>query len=73
MLQANLAFMWPDGMMHKTIEDKDGVIDMPPISDYYQTLDLQERLNRFGTTARPSLECDIADARLSRTSRRSAL
>ena len=42
MLQANLAFMWPDGMMHKTIEDKDGVIDMPPISDYYQTLDLRD-------------------------------
>ena len=42
MLQANLAFMWPDGMMHKTIEDRDGVIDMPPISDYYQTLDLRD-------------------------------
>ena len=42
MLQASLAFLWPDGMMHKTIEDKDGVIDMPPISDYYQTLDLRD-------------------------------
>ena len=42
MLQASLAFMWPDGMMHKTIEDKDGVIDMPPMSDYYQTLDLRD-------------------------------
>ena len=42
MLQANLAFMWPDGMMHKTIEDRDGVVDMPPISDYYQTLDLRD-------------------------------
>ena len=42
MLQSSLAFMWPDGMMHKTIEDKDGVIDMPPMSDYYQTLDLHD-------------------------------
>ena len=42
MLQASLAFMWPDGMMHKTIEDKDGLIDMPPMSDYYQTLDLRD-------------------------------
>ena len=42
MLQSSLAFMWPDGMMHKTIEDKDGVIDMPPMSDYYQTLDLRD-------------------------------
>ncbi|MAI68883.1 MAG: CoA transferase [Rhizobiales bacterium TMED143] len=42
MLQASLAFMWPDGMMHKTIEDADGRIDMPPMSDYYQTLDLRD-------------------------------
>ena len=42
MLQANLAFMWPDGMMDKTIEDKDGIVDMSPISDYYQTLDLSD-------------------------------
>ena len=42
MLQSSLAFMWPDGMMHKTIEDQNGVIDMPPMSDYYQTLDLHD-------------------------------
>ena len=42
MLQANLAFMWPDGMMDKTIEDRDGIVDMSPISDYYQTLDLSD-------------------------------
>ena len=42
MLQANLAFMWPDGMMDKTIEDRDGIMDMSPISDYYQTLDLSD-------------------------------
>ena len=48
MLQANLAFMWPDGMMDKTIEDRDGIVDMSPISDYYQTLD-ERWFNRFGT------------------------
>ena len=42
MLQANLAFMWPDGMMDKTIEDRDGIVDMSPISDYYQTLDVSD-------------------------------
>ncbi len=42
MLQANLAFMWPDGMMDKTIEDRNGIVDMSPISDYYQTLDVSD-------------------------------
>ena len=35
MLHACLAFMWPDGMMHHTLEDG---IDLPPMSDYYQTV-----------------------------------
>ena len=41
MLHACLAFMWPDGMMHKTLHDDD-VVPMSPMSDYYQTLNLHD-------------------------------
>ncbi len=37
MLHACLAFMWPDGMMHRTLHDDD-VLQMPPISESYQTI-----------------------------------
>ena len=37
MLHACLAFMWPDGMMHRTLHDSDA-IQMPPISESYQTI-----------------------------------
>jgi len=36
MLAASLAFMWPDGMMHKTLL-ADDVVPLAPISEYYQT------------------------------------
>jgi crotonobetainyl-CoA:carnitine CoA-transferase CaiB-like acyl-CoA transferase len=37
MLHACLAFMWPDGMMHRTLHDSDA-LQMPPISESYQTI-----------------------------------
>ena len=37
MLHACLAFMWPDGMMHRTLHDDDA-FQMPPISESYQTI-----------------------------------
>jgi crotonobetainyl-CoA:carnitine CoA-transferase CaiB-like acyl-CoA transferase len=41
MLHACLAFMWPDGMMQYTLQDKD-VLPMSPMSDYYQTINLHD-------------------------------
>ena len=41
MLHACLAFMWPDGMMHHTLLDDDA-IDLPPMSDYYQTVNAKD-------------------------------
>jgi crotonobetainyl-CoA:carnitine CoA-transferase CaiB-like acyl-CoA transferase len=41
MLHACLAFMWPDGMMHHTLLDDDAV-DLPPMSDYYQTVNTSD-------------------------------
>jgi len=41
MLHACLAFMWPDGMMHKTLHDDD-VLQMPPISESYQTVNARD-------------------------------
>lgn len=37
MLQASLAFMWPDGMMHKTML-ADDVLHLAPMKDYYTLL-----------------------------------
>tara|TARA_B100001109_G_scaffold93646_1_gene76104 strand:- start:858 stop:2066 length:1209 start_codon:yes stop_codon:yes gene_type:complete len=37
MLHACLSFMWPDGMMHRTLKDEDR-IDMSPGSEYFQTI-----------------------------------
>ncbi|MDB4135444.1 CoA transferase [Gammaproteobacteria bacterium] len=37
MLHSCLAFMWPDGMMHRTLKDDDK-IEMSPGSDYFQTI-----------------------------------
>ena len=36
MLAASLAFMWPDGMMHKTLLSEDA-LHLAPMKDYYQT------------------------------------
>jgi len=36
MLQASLAFMWPDGMMHNTLLEKDA-LQLAPMKSYYQT------------------------------------
>lgn len=41
MLHACLAFMWPDGMMHQTLLDDD-VIDLPPMSESYQTVNTKD-------------------------------
>ena len=41
MLHACLSFMWPDGMMHKTLKDNDK-IDMSPGSDYFQTINYSD-------------------------------
>ena len=41
MLHACLAFMWPDGMMHRTLHDDD-VLHMPPISESYQTIQARD-------------------------------
>lgn len=37
MLAASLAFMWPDGMMHKTLL-ADDALHLSPMKDYYQTI-----------------------------------
>ena len=37
MLHACLSFMWPDGMMHRTLKDDDR-FEMSPGSDYFQTI-----------------------------------
>ena len=37
MLAASLAFMWPDGMMHETLQG-DGVVHLAPMKAYYQTI-----------------------------------
>jgi len=36
MLQASLAFMWPDGMMHKTLLEEDA-LHLAPMKSYYQS------------------------------------
>ena len=36
MLDAGLAFLWPDGMMHITLLDDDA-LEMPPMSEYFRT------------------------------------
>ena len=41
MLHACLAFMWPDGMMHKTLKDKDR-FKMSPGSDYFETINYKD-------------------------------
>jgi len=41
MLAASLAFMWPDGMMHKTLL-ADDAIHLAPMADYYQTFKTQD-------------------------------
>lgn len=50
MLQAGLAFMWPDGMMHKTML-ADDVLHLAPMKDYYtlmKTTDGHIALAPFG-------------------------
>ena len=41
MLHACLSFMWPDGMMHRTLKDDDR-IEMAPGSDYFQTINYSD-------------------------------
>lgn len=41
MLHACLSFMWPDGMMHKTLKDDDR-FNMSPGSDYFQTINYKD-------------------------------
>jgi len=41
MLHACLSFMWPDGMMHRTLKDKDK-FEMSPGSDYFQTINYSD-------------------------------
>jgi crotonobetainyl-CoA:carnitine CoA-transferase CaiB-like acyl-CoA transferase len=41
MLHSCLAFMWPDGMMHRTLKDDDR-IEMSPGSDYFQTINYSD-------------------------------
>ena len=41
MLHACLSFMWPDGMMHRTLKDDDR-IEMSPGSDYFQTINYSD-------------------------------
>ncbi|MDC1210892.1 CoA transferase, partial [Porticoccaceae bacterium] len=41
MLHSCLAFMWPDGMMHKTLKDDDR-FEMSPGADYFQTLNFSD-------------------------------
>ena len=41
MLHACLSFMWPDGMMHRTLKDDDK-FEMSPGSDYFQTINYKD-------------------------------
>lgn len=41
MLHACIAFMWPDGMMHRTLKDDDA-ITMSPGSEYFQTINYSD-------------------------------
>ena len=41
MLHACLSFMWPDGMMHRTLKDHDK-FEMSPGSDYFQTINYSD-------------------------------
>ena len=41
MLHACLSFMWPDGMMHRTLKDDDK-FEMSPGSDYFQTINYSD-------------------------------
>ena len=41
MLHACLAFMWPDGMMHRTLKDDDR-FNMSPGADYFQTINYSD-------------------------------
>ena len=41
MLHACLSFMWPDGMMHRTLKDDDR-FEMSPGSDYFQTINYND-------------------------------
>ena len=41
MLHACLSFMWPDGMMHRTLKDDDR-LEMSPGSDYFQTINYSD-------------------------------
>lgn len=56
MLHASLAFLWPDGMMHHTLLDDDA-IDLPPMSEYYQTLETSD-----GCIALTGMKDDYWDA-----------
>ena len=41
MLHACLSFMWPDGMMHRTLKDDDR-FEMSPGSEYFQTINYSD-------------------------------
>ena len=41
MLHACISFMWPDGMMHRTLKDGDK-FEMSPGSDYFQTINYSD-------------------------------
>ena len=41
MLHACIAFMWPDGMMHRTLKDDDR-INMSPGSEYFETINYSD-------------------------------
>jgi len=41
MLHACLSFMWPDGMMHRTLKDENR-FEMSPGSDYFQTINYSD-------------------------------
>ncbi|MEO0981683.1 MAG: CoA transferase [Pseudomonadota bacterium] len=41
MLDAGLAFLWPDGMMDETALDEDA-LSMPPLSEYFRTLKVRD-------------------------------
>jgi crotonobetainyl-CoA:carnitine CoA-transferase CaiB-like acyl-CoA transferase len=41
MLHACLSFMWPDGMMHRTLKDDDR-LEMSPGSEYFQTINYSD-------------------------------
>jgi len=70
MLDASLAFLWPDGFVNHTLLETDGVVEIPPISATYRAVEARDGFvavaavtdaqwaGIFRATGRPDLAAD---------------